>query len=299
VWSAKEADGGHLPLSRYGLGIHRLISQRGLAQQVVSPPFNTDIVENFQKMRTAGTEPDLDTYNRVLQAYHHTKEPEKRDEVFRHLRQTGRADISCYNTMLSLVYEDPEKVEDLYQQLQNDETVVPNIETCNRFAKAYMQDEKKFLALFQYISSAGLLPNTRTYQLLFLKFRGNPDKVVEVYKLMKDQGVTPSIDNFSLLATIFYGAKRVDLILELAAVIRKQKIAIDAGAFLKIFYCLHRSQRPDEALWWSESQDYAELARIVKFPLSLILGIPTILPLNFPPFTFYFSETFSTISQNS
>lgn len=224
---------------------------------------NESIVENFQKVRAAGTEPGLDTYARVIQAYHNLGMPEKRDELFQHLRQTRKADISCYNTMLTLVADQLEKVDELHQQLQEEECVIPNIETCNRFAKAYLNDEKKFLALFQYISSARLAPNTKTYQILFLKFKDNPDKVEELYKLMEGQGITPSPDNFSLLATIYYTHKRVDKALALAKDIQKKAIPIDAAIFLKIFYCLYRFKKIEDAVWWSESQDFAELAETV------------------------------------
>lgn len=243
-----------LPSSK--IAIKDLAHYRTQMAELLKSENYSEVVSSFEQMTQEGLEPDTNVYNNLLRALQKLKQDEKVENIFRNLKESGVADISVYNTMVSVVgLSDLKRAEAIFEEVKNDPEIKINIGTYNSLARVYYRhgEEQKFLDLFQEISSVGLLPNLATYNILFTKFQHTPEKLDPIYKLMVGQGIVTPEYLYKDLATLYSTSPTTsDLFLALAAEIHEKRVEIDEeifGPFLNGFIQLGLL---DEALTWTE-----------------------------------------------
>lgn len=160
----------------------------------------------FKELRLRKIQPDLYTYNSYLK--HLIKNPFNSKDVDAFISEMEKLqiepDITTYNLLIE-GYERQGK-DDEGIELFNKMKILGNVWTYNVMMNFYRKKGKDFAAiiLFEEMQPLGIAPNIMTYNILFdiLKKGGKHDNIIIHFKEMQALGIKPNVVTYKILQSI-------------------------------------------------------------------------------------------------
>ncbi|GAB2298510.1 hypothetical protein Dimus_032573 [Dionaea muscipula] len=177
--------------------------------------------EFLEEMKEMGVEPDIVTYNSLIDVYCKNMELEKAYRVFDSIHDQGMSpDVITYTTLiggLGLAGQ-PDKARDLLREMK-EAGCYPDVAAYNAAIRNFCIAKRlgDGYQLMDEMVEKGLNPNSSTFNLFFRVFYWSNDlkSAWELYMRMKEAGCLPNTQSCMFLIRLFKRQEKVDMALEL------------------------------------------------------------------------------------
>ncbi|AES61607.1 putative tetratricopeptide-like helical domain-containing protein [Medicago truncatula] len=183
---------------------------------------NVEDAELFvNEMKEMGVEPDVVTYNSLVDVYCKGREIEKAYKVFDEMREKDLSpDVITYTSViggLGLVGQ-PDKARDVLKEMK-EYGVYPDVPAYNAAIRNYCIAKRLGIAfeLVDEMVNKGLSPNATTYNLFFRVFYWSNDlqSSWNLYKRMMGEGCLPYTQSCMFLIRLFKRHEKMEMALQL------------------------------------------------------------------------------------
>ncbi|OUM57383.1 hypothetical protein PIROE2DRAFT_55224, partial [Piromyces sp. E2] len=164
----------------------------------------------FEEMKQANLEPDIFTYNTLIDVYGKNKELSSAVKIFNEMKEKKiKPTLATYNILISAhgLNEDPKGAKQWFDQVMNDPSLSANEITYSNIMDAYARvgDVENTLKYLNEMLSKKITPSLGHYNSLVLVYTkvGNIEKATKMLKEMKSKGMEPSPHIYSLLMNAY------------------------------------------------------------------------------------------------
>ncbi|KAK3040195.1 hypothetical protein RJ639_028445 [Escallonia herrerae] len=175
----------------------------------------------FKEMREMGVEPDIVSYNCLVDVYCKGREIDKAYKAVEKMREGGMSpDVITYTSLiggLGLVGQ-PDKAKDVLKEMK-EFGIYPDVAAYNAAIRNFCIAKRLGDAykLMEEMAGKGLSPNATTYNVFFRSFYWFNDlrSSWKLYKKMREVGCLPNTQSCMFLIRLMKRQEKVDLALEL------------------------------------------------------------------------------------